>query len=165
MGSAQRCAQHSVQDEGASDRMSALGVLVGDCLGVGAYRRVYALHHLPGHVLKVEYANSCSFANAMEWETWNELRGTEWESWLAPCLSIDGHGRALVQSRCEPVPDPTWAALTEVPAFFSDVAQRNFGLLDGRVVCLDYSLNRLMQRGRSRVRMVPRPGASTDKRL
>lgn len=130
----------------------AVNLLVGRCLGQGAFRRVYELRHAPDMVLKLEYSHD--FANAKEWITWRELEGTEWAQWLAPCVSIDEFGGALVQRRADDLTDEQWASLREYPAFLGDAGRRNWGWFEGRPVMRDYAFNHLSSRGLSRMKMV-----------
>ena len=66
----------------------------------------------------------------------------EAKQWLAPCVSISPCGSVLIQRRTLPV---TKAQLpSKVPAWLTDFKLANWGMLDGKVVCHDYSNNLLM---------------------
>lgn len=140
-----------VHDEVVKLKQQALNLLVGELLGSGAYRRVYALRHAPDLVLKLEY--SPDFANVSEWRTWCDLEHSEWAQWLAPCVAIDEFGGALVQKRAPDLTDEQWAQLREHPAFLGDTGRRNWGWYDGRPVMRDYAFNHLVHRGLKNVRM------------
>jgi hypothetical protein len=134
----------SVQDE-LNDLM------LGDMIGEGAFRKVYVLRCAPHLVAKVELSANCEFANVAEWEVWNNLRGTEWEKWLAPCETISFNGSVLIQRRTAPVK----RLPKMVPNFMTDLKPENFGRLGGRVVAHDYGLHRLFTRGLRGVRLEP----------
>ena len=147
--------------EGAAGERAALkdmmlGLLVGELLGEGAYRRTYALEHSPRLVAKVDFGGQLT--NAQEWHAWCQLHGTEWERWVAPCEAIDEFGGVMLQRRCRPLTDAEWAALGAVPDFLGDTGRRNWGWLEGRPVMVDYAYNHLAGRGLRRVRMVPPQG-------
>lgn len=135
----------TILDEVPKYRDQALNLLVGELLGSGAYRRVYAVKHSPDLVLKVDFDGA--FHNAMEWAAWCTLEGTEWAKWVAPCVEIDEFTGALLQRRARPLTDDEWASLGECPAFLGDVGQRNWGWLDGRPVMVDYAINHMADRG------------------
>lgn len=153
-GSVQDVSRASVLEEPPKLCKQALNLLVGRCLGQGAYRRVYELRHAPDLIIKLEYSHD--FANAKEWTTWQELEHTEWSQWLAPCVSIDEFSGALVQKRAEDLTDEQWASLAQYPAFLGDVGRRNWGWYEGRPVMRDYAFNHLVGRGLKNVRMVKR---------
>jgi hypothetical protein len=151
-GSVRDVANASIVEEPPKLAKQALNLLVGRCLGQGAYRRVYELRHAPDLVIKLEYSHD--LANAAEWMAWRELSGTEWGKWLAPCVSIDEFTGALVQKRARDLTDAEWAALREYPAFLGDAGRRNWGWYEGRPVMRDYAFNHLASRGLNRMRMV-----------
>lgn len=49
------------------------------------------------------------------------------------------NGRILLQHKASPIVDRS-ALPEQVPAFLSDLKPENFGMLDGRLVCLDYAM-------------------------
>lgn len=150
----------SVLDESPKLKSQVLNLLVGEKIGEGAFRRVYALRHDPSIVIKVDYDGSLS--NAQEWLIWCDLENSEWRKWLAPCVAIDEFTGALLQKRCRPLTDAEWEAFTEVPAFLNDTLKRsNWGWYEegdepGRPVMVDYAINNLSGRGLARMRMVKR---------
>lgn len=103
---------------------------LGEILGDGKFRTVFAHASDPALVVKIEKANG---ANAAEWAVWQAIKGTEYEPHFAP-LHDFGEGW-VTQSRTEPVEGD---APDQIPAICSaDAERRNFGVLDGRIVCID----------------------------
>lgn len=143
-----------ILDEPCKLASQALNLLVGECLGQGSSRRVYAVKQSPGLVLKLEYCHD--FMNVREWQAWEELQHTEWARWLAPCVCIDEFSGALIQERADDLTDEQWEQLVEYPNFLADVGRRNWGWLKDRPVMRDYAINHLMHRGLNRVRMLKR---------
>lgn len=118
-------------------------LILGDLLGEGSFRKVYALPFAPHLVAKIELRASGEFENVAEWHVWNELQNTPWARWLAPCEAISFNGSVLIQRRTQPI-----ARLPkEVPSFMCDLKPANFGRLSGRVVAHDYGHHRLFTRG------------------
>lgn len=112
--------------------------LVGDCIGEGAYRKVYELRHSKDKIIKVEQ-NVGAFHNVREWTLWHEARWIPGVSeWLAPCVSISKNGNYLIQRKTTPV------ALEDMPAtcprFLTDRKIQNFGWYNGKIVAHDYAL-------------------------
>ena len=103
---------------------------LGEILGDGKFRTVFAHADDPSLVVKLEKAKG---ANAAEWDVWQAIKGTEYEPHFAP-LHDFGEGW-VTQSRTEPVEGD---APDQIPAICSaDAERRNFGVLDGRIVCID----------------------------
>jgi hypothetical protein len=113
-----------------------------DEIGRGAHRIVYVTPVLPGCVVKVE-DGAQSFQNIVEWETWKNVEGTEFEKWFAPCMHISRNGCILVMKRTT---RPT-AYPDKLPAFLTDTKQTNYGMYKDQFVCHDYGLSLLMQTG------------------
>ena len=122
----------------------------GEALGSGIGREVYALVTDRTKVLKIEVA-SASFQNAMEWETWRALQDTKWAQYLAPCHHISPCGVVLIQSRCTPLPPDREDV--RLPGFLTDYKRTNYGVLDGRVVAMDYGTHLAIERGAAASRM------------
>lgn len=120
--------------------MEFMRTFLGDRLGDGVDRQVYELRHSPKFVAKIE-DNSRSFHNAMEWQIWQRLKDSPLEKWLAPCLDISPCGSVLIQRRTTPIT----SGPERMPAFLGDMKLANFGMLNGRVVCHDYSRLRLVE--------------------
>lgn len=130
-----------------------LQAVIGKFLGEGCYRKVYALDD--ARVLKVEEQGR-SFSNVHEWTIWNDVQGTKWERWFAPCLDMDAFGTALIQARTTPLTDRQWCAFKQIPDFLSDLKPDNFGMLKGRVVCHDYGNHGCFRRAFTKGRLVER---------
>jgi len=119
----------------------------GKLLGKGVGREVYRSNIDSNQVFKVE-TSSCSFQNILEWEAWDAVKSTWYAKWFAPCLSISPCGTVLLQQY---VPDIEIKDLPEdVPAFFTDLKQKNWGILNGQPVCRDYGRTLLMDRSLTR---------------
>jgi hypothetical protein len=112
----------------------AKGVLLGERLGIGSARKVYQCRIDPGLVVKIEKGGR-SFQNVNEWEAWSFL-GKKHCHWLAPCLHISSCGAILIQKRAEPIRKGDLPK--RIPSFLRDIKLENFGMIDGRLVCIDY---------------------------
>lgn len=133
-------------DYGPTVQAGILRATLGEFLGSGCSRDVYASRCSPDVVIKVE-AKCGTFHNVLEWEVWRSVKHHENAKWFAPCLGIDPMGITLVMSRTKPLTDRQWNKAKELPWFFNDLKQDNFGWLNGQIVCHDYSLNKLMDHG------------------
>lgn len=140
-----------------------VGLTVGDLVGEGAHRRVYAMLGDPSRVLKVERFEH-EFMNVAEWRTWDEL---QWDPrarvWLAPCHQISGEGLVLVQERVRDLTDKEWASIGPVPAWLGDTKRDNWGWYEepgepGRAVMRDYGLNKGLHLAAGLRRTVPKHG-------
>lgn len=119
----------------------AFNLLCGDKIGAGISRTVFECRLRNNLVVKVEQDDGWrSFANVVESRFWTEHKHSKKiAEWLAPCEYLSPDGRILLQQRCDPVP-LSFSMPSKVPAFLSDLKRRNFGLLHGRLVCVDYAL-------------------------
>lgn len=119
----------------------AFDLLCGKLLGEGIHRKVYACRLRPELVVKVEICEDWRyFANVLEMKFWNDHEHYfKVAQWLSPCEYMSPDGRILLQRRVTPIYDRS-ALPEKLPAFLSDVKIENFGLLDGRVVCMDYAM-------------------------
>ena len=107
----------------------------GPLLGSGANRRVYACSFDPTLVIKVE--TGTDFSNIKEWNTWQDYKHDKRVAkWLAPCVAISDYGSVLIQKRAKPVRVSDLPRA--VPAFLADRKIENWGLIDGKPVCVDY---------------------------
>lgn len=127
----------------------ALGMLIGEALGEGAHRKVYACQVLPRCVVKIETAAQ-QFFNVLEWEMWCEMETTRWAKWLAPCRFISDCGAVLIQDRCELLETRP----ARVPGFLWDLKRENWGDLRGKPVCFDYGNNPVIRQAARRSRLV-----------
>lgn len=114
----------------------------GQHLGSGLYRDVYVFKQDHKYVVKIERdMTTGAFANVTEWRNW--INNKDWEAfskWLAPCTSINETGQILIQRRVKRVIDGMKIIYPEkIPSLFTDTKKFNFGLLNGRLVCCDYS--------------------------
>jgi len=122
-------------------RQDCFNLLCGDKLGSGIHRDVYECKLRPELVVKVEYeVNYRYFANVMEMKFWDDHQHyKKVADWLAPCEYMSPDGRILLQRKCKPLDD--WSQFPDsFPSFLTDIKLSNFGLLDGRVVCMDYAM-------------------------
>jgi len=120
---------------------NCFNLLCGDKLGSGIHRDVYECLLRPELVVKVEYeVNYRYFANVMEMKFWDDHQHyKKVADWLAPCEYMSPDGRILLQRKCKPLDD--WSQFPDsFPSFLTDIKLSNFGLLDGRVVCMDYAM-------------------------
>ena len=119
-------------------------VLMGKRLGGGVYREVYeVMGPQTGLVVKIEHSDTKEFCNVAEWHIWNEVKGTAWEPWFAPCVSISHSGSVLIMKRTKPLKRMP----LELPEIFADTHIDNWGTYKGRVVCHDYGFHAIMERG------------------
>jgi len=115
-------------------------LLCGEKIGEGLHRQVYACKVRPDLVVKVESADYPFFANVFEQHFWDEYNQDKAVAlWLAPCEFLSPDGRVLLQKRAEPLTSATKLP-DKLPAFLTDVKKNNFGVLDGRIVCVDYAM-------------------------
>lgn len=113
----------------------ARSLFLGDFLGRGSTREVYAIHSDDSSVIKIE-TGSRAFQNVEEWSCWTWLKHLPISDWFAPCISISAAGSMLIQRRVYPM--RPGERPVKVPAFLCDLKPENFGMLDGRPVCCDY---------------------------
>lgn len=130
---------------------SALHLFVGDKIGGGASRHVYAIEGDDTRVLKIEHTGK-TFHNQTEWLIWQEVKDWPISDWFAPCIDIDGYGNVMIQGRTEPFEcnKDFRDAVTKtrggvIPAVFDDIHYGNFGLYDGRVTCHDYGYHKFFE--------------------
>jgi hypothetical protein len=131
-----------IYDKIASNPYTLYEVLenyLGECIGQGSSRWVFEFNK--NLVLKIEKGDW--HANAIEWDTWIAVRYSKWEKWFAPIEYISPNGRLLFQRRCNKV----YEQPKKLPNFLHDVKLSNLGELDGRIVAIDYSINKLIENG------------------
>lgn len=119
----------------------AFNLLCGKLLGEGIHRKVFECRLRDDLVVKVEAETDWRyFANVLEMRFWNDHEHyKKVADWLAPCEYLSPDGRILLQRRVSPIIERS-VLPEQVPAFLSDLKPENFGMLDGRLVCLDYAL-------------------------
>ena len=118
-------------------------LFLGKFLGSGVSREVYELAINRELVVKIERARG--FQNVLEWRTWNDLKHTDYAQYLAPCEAISPCGTVLLMRRARPLPPEK--ENTPLPSFLSDFKHRNYGMLEGRVVCVDYGDTKAISMG------------------
>lgn len=117
----------------------AFNLLCGTLLGEGVHRKVFACRLRPELVVKVEQEPAFRyFANVHEMKLWNDSSVKEAE-WLAPCRFLSPDGRILLQDRADPVPS-SYELPERMPSFLTDFKRENFGILKGKLVCIDYAM-------------------------
>jgi hypothetical protein len=117
----------------------AFNLLCGTLLGEGVHRKVFACRLRPELVVKVEAEPAFRyFANVHEMKMWNDASPGEMK-WLAPCRYLSPDGRILLQERADPVPQD-YEMPERMPSFLTDFKRENFGILRGKLVCIDYAI-------------------------
>lgn len=118
----------------------AFNLLCGPLLGEGIHRKVFECKLLPDLVVKVENDDYRYFANVMEMKFWcDHEHYPRISTYLAPCTHLSPDGRILLQKRVDPIPQG-FTLPTHLPSFLSDFKRENFGLLDQKLVCVDYAM-------------------------
>lgn len=111
---------------------------LGEKLGEGATRAVYACSLDPTLVVKIEKFER-KFHNIGEWEYWQTFQYVKDVSvWLAPCVSISDCGSVLLMKRTNPLLTSDKLP-TKLPFFLTDFKKENYGKLKNKVVCHDYA--------------------------
>lgn len=119
----------------------AFNLLCGDKIGGGIHRTVYTCRLREDLVVKVESDEHRFFANVFEYKFWADNSYCEAiAKWLAPCKYLSPDARILLQRRAEPLPKG-YTMPEKLPTFLTDLKRENFGLLDGKFVCVDYAMN------------------------
>lgn len=121
----------------------AFNMLCGDKIGSGAYRDVYECKLRPEFVVKVE--QECSngyrtFHNVMEMQFWDDNQHyNAVAKWLSPCEFLSPDGHILLMKRAKPL--NSWKDIPKsLPSFITDIKETNFGILNGKIVLVDYAL-------------------------
>lgn len=118
----------------------SFNLLCGKLLGEGMHRKVFECKIRKDLVVKVEVDAMRSFANVFEqqfWDSYSEVK--EIKKWLAPCEFLSPDARVLLQAKCDKIPS-NFKMPSEIPEFLTDLKLDNFGILDGRLVCVDYAI-------------------------
>lgn len=133
---------------------SILDLCMGRKIGSGYSRDVYEWLPDTTKVLKVAREDNLFrgvAANIAEFELWERVREGEFynnaKQWLAPVHLISNDGKAMLQSRTEPV--RTCELPAKIPVWITDVKQNNVGWLDGKIVFHDYAMNLIPENGLS----------------
>lgn len=118
----------------------AFNLLCGKKLGEGIHRNVFECRIREDLVVKVETDDFRYFANVLEMKFWSDHQHyAKVADWLAPCEFMSPDGRILLQKRAQPLRDGDDLP-AKLPSFLSDVKRDNFGLLNGKIVCVDYAM-------------------------
>ena len=120
-----------------------LSLCLGEAIGEGSTRTVYRSTN-PDYVYKFE-TSARRFQNIMEWETWDIIRLTKHKLWFVPCVDIADCGTILVQKYARPL--EIHELPEDIPAYFADVKQSNWGMYQGHPCCLDYGNTFLIDKG------------------
>lgn len=117
----------------------AFKLLCGDILGQGCDRVVYQCKLMEEWVVKVEKVDPYDFSNIREHIFWHQHKDTKKiAKWLAPCGVISPDGKVLLQRKVIAL-DDDYELPKKLPEFLSDIKRSNFGLYEGRLVCVDYA--------------------------
>ena len=113
-----------------------ISLFLGRRIGSGISRNVYEHAFDETLVIKVElYAQS--FQNITEWKAWDVVQSDKkLKNWFAPCVAISDCGTVLLQKKAEPIHKKDYPK--QVPKCFGDLKYDNFGMLNGKFVCVDY---------------------------
>lgn len=111
--------------------------LIGDKIGEGAYRSTYECPLNKDWVVKVSLELS-STSNIIEYCLWKDIENWAPKSvqkWFCPMIYVSPSGQLLIARKCETenIKKPK-----NVPHFLTDCRENNFGMLEGRLVILDY---------------------------
>ena len=120
----------------------AFNFLCHEVLGQGVHRKVFTCRFREDLVVKVEDNGDHamrSFANVREFDFYNYWRDYEPVArWLAPCEYLSPDGRIMLQKRVDPIPSD-FKLPDMLPSFLTDHKKTNFGIYEGRLVCVDYA--------------------------
>lgn len=118
-----------------------LSLCLGECLGEGVSRKVYNFTLNDIYVVKVEIDTAFNVKqNLLEWDFWQQnVDNKSVTDWLAPVVAVSACGTFLVQRKVTPIPHD-YQLPTHLPTFLNDIKVQNFGLLDGKFVCVDYGM-------------------------
>lgn len=124
-----------------STHLDLFNMFCGKLIGEGIHRKVFECKVRPDLVVKVESDDGYRyFANVFEQQFWDSYRYCkDVAKWLAPCESMSPDGRILLQKKCDQVPD-SYKLPASIPEFLTDLKRSNFGILDGKLVCVDYAI-------------------------
>lgn len=116
-------------------------------LGQGITRKVFESKTFPNLVIKIENLNYGDryFQNVMEYFLWEQVDGTKWAKYFAPCHWVSADGTVLYMSKTESL---NGRKPKGIPSFLDDAHWGNFGTIGKRIVCHDYGINELMKKGR-----------------
>jgi hypothetical protein len=122
----------------------AFNLLCDRKIGEGVFRDVYECRIDRTLVVKIETDSQGpwrTFNNVREMQFWQDNEMVkDVAKWLAPCVYLSPDGRVLCQKRVAMFTEAEKKTLpTKLPAFLTDTKYTNFGMYEGRVVCVDYA--------------------------
>ncbi len=118
----------------------AFNMLCGKFIGEGIHRKVFECKIRPDLVVKVEADEYRNFANVFEMAFWDANQHCQSiAKWLAPCEFLSPDGAVLLQKKCSQVPFD-YPLPKNMPEFMNDFKRANFGIMDGKLVCVDYAI-------------------------
>lgn len=109
--------------------------IFGELLGSGISRYVFDYKPDKKWVIKVDVSDYN--ANVIEHKIWEHVKFTKNEKWFAPCGTISRCGRIMLQRKVEYATYDKYPK--KMPTFLTDFKYQNFGLLEGKLVCVDYA--------------------------
>lgn len=120
----------------------AFDLMCGEQIGRGQYRTVYECKLNPRYVIKCESVwdnEHRKFHNAAEWKFYQDYcHFKDIVRWLAPVQLISRDARILIMERAEPAP---MSRLPEkLPDFLTDTKPENYGMINNKIVCIDYAI-------------------------
>lgn len=110
--------------------------IFGEIIGAGMSRTVYEYKPNKQFVIKVE-SDGKNFQNVAEWHVWRSVQETPLKKWFAPIEDISLKGTFLIQRRASFLERKKYPL--KIPSFFNDTKYENFGVIDGKLVCIDYA--------------------------
>lgn len=143
--------QHEIDDLPNVVKADLVRMMLGDRVGLGASREVYQFMANGRWIIKLEVRDT--FQNVHEHEVWKLVRDTKWRRWFAPVVMVSECGQCLVMEQTVPLPLKAKRPAM-MPSFFDDLKPENFGTFEGRIVCHDYGLTKLLSQGLDHARMV-----------
>lgn len=114
-------------------------------LGSGMSREVYSCSLDPSVVIKFETTQG-RFQNIVEWETWQDVKETDYAKWFAPCVNISSCGSVLIMKRTTPIKNLKRYP-ERMPAFLGDFKYSNYGMYKGHLCTHDYGRTLLVSEG------------------
>ena len=102
-------------------------------LGEGKHRRTYV--HPDDETLVIKVIKTDRSKNLDEFRNCRLINRSGMGHWIAQVIELLDGGNVLVMERVVPLTRPP----DEIPKFFRDTRVSNWGLLNGRPVCHDYT--------------------------
>jgi hypothetical protein len=112
--------------------------LCGKKIANGSFRWVYEFRFDPEHyVVKIDHSGTM-FANITEFRNYMNYDSAPLQEWMCPIVGITDDGKIMIMRRAE-MKTKYSDYPKEVPVAFTDRKIENWGFVDGRCVCVDYS--------------------------